>query len=90
VGGRRHSFELKQVGQAIVNQPTIDVFGKAMALVPAERLLALPQRALEPERVVSRMAALKDALGRAQQGDEARGEGGAESSVGSAVRGDDA
>ena len=64
----RHSTELRRLGQAGLDQPTIDVFGKPMALVPAARLLALRSRALEPESVVARLALLAETLSRAQSG----------------------
>ena len=59
---RRYSYELKAIGEAIFTKPTVDVFGRHLALVPATRLLALSSNALQLERVVARADRLRAQL----------------------------
>ena len=56
---RRYSYELKAIGEAIFTKPTVDIFGRRLAFVPATRLLALTSNALQLERVVAQAARLR-------------------------------
>ena len=67
---RRYSFECKRIGEAIFTKPTIDIFGRPLAIVPATRLLALASNALEPAQVVEHAAYLRTQLEHALEAED--------------------
>lgn len=58
----RYSFELKRIDEAIFTKPTVDVFGRRLAVVPAAQLLALESNMLEPKEVAAHAARLRAQL----------------------------
>jgi hypothetical protein len=90
-----YSFELKRIGEAIFAKPTIDVFGRRLAVVPAKRLLALVSNALEPEHVVAHVSRLRaqldaddpteDERAHASSGSNSRGRSGASAAAAAAA-----